>query len=279
MALGTYNGTAYSSTGLDDDQLRSVAPSIFAATPWERMKERYRFIPTIEVVNMLRDKGFVPTQASQSRTRIEGKGDFTKHLLRFQSPDIARELATRTEIPELVLVNSHDGTSAYKFLSGIFRIVCSNGMIVQSQDFGSVSVRHTGGSDFHERVIDASFTVMDSAPQTLRQIEDFRQIELSPPQANAFAIAAHELRNNDPAAHQNTQPVQLLGTRRREDRAARDLWTVSNVIQENIMRGGLRGRSESGRRSTTRPIKSVGEDLRINRALWRLTEEMQKIVS
>ena len=256
---------------LTDDDIRRAAPSVFAATPWENMKERYKFIPTIEVVNMLRDQGFVATAASQSRSRIEGKGDFTKHLLRFRPASFSDPLSVGDEIPELVLVNSHDGTSAYKLLSGIFRLVCSNGMIVQAADFGGVSVRHSGGNDFNQKIIDATFEVMDQAPKTMEQIATFKQIALTPPQANAFAIAAHELRDND-----NTAPAQLLGTRRMEDNN-RALWTTSNVIQENIMRGGLRGHSPSGRRSTTRPVKSVGEDLRINRALWRLTEEMARL--
>lgn len=260
-----------SSAPISRDLMRQLAPSIFADSPSERMKERYKFIPTIEVVDILADKGFLPMRVSQSKTQIEGKGDFTKHMIRFRSNELAQDLVVGQEIPELVLVNSHDGTSAYKFLSGIFRVVCINGLITQSADFGSVSVRHTGGKDFHERVIDATYEVMDEAPKTLATIADWKQIQLSPPQANAFALAASELRDND-----NFQPVKLLTTRRRDDQA-RDVWTTSNVIQENIMKGGIHGHSPNGRRSTTRPIKSVGEDLRINRALWRLTEELAKI--
>src|SRR4051794_23840052 len=125
---------------LDDDQLRRLAPSIFAASPWGRMSGRYRMVPTIEVVGLLRDKGFLPVRAEQSRTRIEGKGDFTRHLIRFRHGDHLSPLAVGAEVPELVLTNSHDGTSAYRFMAGVFRLVCSNGMVVQSADHGSLSV-------------------------------------------------------------------------------------------------------------------------------------------
>lgn len=72
---------------LDDDQLRHSAPSVFAVNPWGAMSGRYRMVPTIDVVGMLRDKGFAPVRAEQSRTRIPGKGDFTRHMLRFRHAD------------------------------------------------------------------------------------------------------------------------------------------------------------------------------------------------
>jgi hypothetical protein len=230
-------------------------------------------VPTVEVVGMLRDKGFVPVRAEQSRTRIPGKGDFTRHMLRFRHSDFLSPLVVGTEIPELVLLNSHDGTSAYKFLAGIFRLICSNGMVVQSSDHGSISVRHSGGQDFRDRVIDATVQVMDEAPRTLAKIEAWKRIELTPPQRDAFAAAALELKDT-----RAITPAQLLTPRRSEDHKA-DLWTTASVVQEHLLRGGDRGRAATGRRVTTRPVKSVGEDLRLNRALWTLTERLAEIVS
>jgi hypothetical protein len=264
--------TALAAT-LDDDTLRRSAPSIFATTPWDRMSGRYRFVPTIEVVGMLRDKGFQPVRAEQSRTRIPGKGDFTRHMLRFRHSDFLSPITVGAEIPELVLTNSHDGTSAYRFMAGIFRLVCKNGMVVQSADYGSVSVRHSGGSDFHDRIIDATFQIMDDAPKTLEKINAWKQIELTPPQRTALATAARELKDNKAIT-----PAQLLTPRRSEDRKT-DLWTTASVVQEHILRGGDRGRGTTGRRMTTRPVKSVGEDLRLNRALWTLTERLAELVS
>jgi hypothetical protein len=258
---------------LDDDQLRRCAPSIFAASLWGRMSGRYRMVPTIEVVAMLRDRGFLPVRAQQSRTRIAGKGDFTRHMIRFRHADHLSPLAVGSEVPELVLVNSHDGTSAYKFLAGIFRLICSNGMVVQSSDLSSISVRHSGGVDFRDRVIDATYQIMDEAPRTLERIEAWKRIELAPPQREAFAVAALELKDNRAIA-----PAQLLAPRRPEDRQS-DLWTTASVVQEHMLRGGDRGRAATGRRTTTRPVKSVTEDLRLNRALWRLAEALAAAVN
>jgi hypothetical protein len=216
------------------------------------MSDRYRMVPTIGVVDMLRDRGFLPVRAEQSRTRIPGKGDFTRHLVRFRHADHFGPLTVGAEIPEVVLVNSHDGTSAYRFMAGIFRLVCSNGMVVQSADRGSISVRHSGAADLRERVIDATFQIMDEAPRTLEKIGAWKQVELSTPQRAGFAAAALELKDS-----RTVTPAQLLAPRRAEDRAS-DLWTTASVVQEHLIRGGDRGRSESGRRSTTRPVKTSG---------------------
>lgn len=255
---------------LTDDQLRVIAPSIFASSPWGRMSHRYQQVPTIKVVDTLRDRGFVPTWASQSKSTIEGKGDFTKHLIRFRSEGLLNSHSG--EIPELVLVNSHDGSSAYQFLAGIFRFICGNGMIVKSDDFGSVSVRHTGGPDFKNRVIDATYVVMEAAPKTMSSIREWKGIELTPPQQNAFAEAALELRKGE----SRLSPPQILTPRRVED-SGMDLWSTLNVVQENLLKGGLKARSKTGRRTSTRPIKAVSEDVRLNRALWTLTENMARL--
>jgi hypothetical protein len=116
-----------------------VAPSIFAAQAYSGMSARYAFIPTITVVEKMRSEGFLPVAAMQSRTRIEGKQDFTKHLIRFRDVRNGDAPAIRTlgEVyPELVLTNSHDGASAYKLDAGLFRLVCTNGMVVSD---GTVS--------------------------------------------------------------------------------------------------------------------------------------------
>lgn len=254
---------------LTRDQLFRAAPSVFAETPWHGMSDRYTFIPTIQVVEMLAEQAFYPVKASQSRSRIEGKGEYTRHMIRFR-----QETSIGAEIPELVLTNSHDGTAVYNFMAGIFRLICSNGLVVQSANFGSIKIKHMGQGDFRARVIDATSQVIEDMPRTIANIESWKALQLTPDQQFIFASAALELRDN-----KNVAPSQLLAPRRAEDRDS-SLWTTSNVIQENMMRGGIRGRNaETGRRSTTRNITSVTEDIRLNKALWRLTEALGNTVA
>jgi hypothetical protein len=127
---------------LTDNDLMRVAPSIFAEEPWERMSGRYRFVPTIRVVEKLRGEGFFPVNASQGRTRIPGKKDFTRHMIRFRQDN--KKMLVGQELPEVVLLNSHDGSSAYSLMAGVFRLICSNGMVVPAASVGSMKVRHSG---------------------------------------------------------------------------------------------------------------------------------------
>src|ERR1017187_1533644 len=133
----------YQPAGLSNEQLHLVAPSIFAAEPWEKVSDKYAFIPTITVVDALRAEGFVPVRVGQSRSRLVGKSEFTKHMLRFrQEKDLDTTRVVGQEIPELVLVNSHDRSSGYQLSAGIFRLICCNGCTVKSADFGDISVHH-----------------------------------------------------------------------------------------------------------------------------------------
>lgn len=261
---------------LDRDTLRRTVPSIFADSPWDRVSAAYRFVPTYTVLDILSDMGFYPTMAAQSRCRIPGKSDFTKHLIRLRHRDYLD--APRPDMPELVLVNSHDRSSAYKFYSGIFRTVCQNGTIIAAEDFGSIAVKHSGSVDLKDQIIDVTHRIAEDAPKALKKIEDFREITLTPQHQIAFASAALELRDS-PA---KIEPAQLLRARRSEDRpddsGNRSLWQTLNVTQETLIKGGARGQSASGRRMTTRPVKAVDADVRTNRALWVLAEQMKTLI-
>lgn len=268
--------TAIQPPALSNDYLRRVAPSIFAQSPYGAMSHRYRMVTTIEVVEILRDRGFFPVKVAQSRSRIEGKAAFTKHMIRFRHSDHLAEHGVGGELPELVLSNSHDGTAAYRFAAGIFRLVCSNGLVVASADFGNISVKHSGGNDFHDRILDATFRIVEDTPKVFGQIAEWKQINLPAPVQKAYAEAAHVLLDSS-----NIAPAQLLEPRRAEDRPApdgsRNLWATFNTVQESIMKGGIVGTSNTGRRTTTRPVKAVDRDIRLNKALWTLTTQMAEL--
>jgi hypothetical protein len=258
---------------LSNEQLYKAAPSIFATEPWHRMSDKYAFIPTVQVIDKMRQEGFVPVDAMQSRTRIEGKGDFTKHLVRFRDirqGDKALTPHLGQVYPELVLTNSHDGASAYKLDSGLFRLVCTNGMVVGDGVVNHVNVRHSGNPD---NVIDATYEIVEQMPRVIESVESFQRLQLTAPEQQAFANAALALRYEDASP---ITPAQAVTPRRYEDRD-QNLWNTFNVVQENLTQGGLRGRSASGRRQRTRPVEGISENTKLNKALWTLAEEMKRL--
>src|SRR6266567_4100046 len=237
------------------EHIRVAAPSVFAERPWDTMSAQYRFFPTVHVVEGLMPQGFLPVRAQQSRTRIEGKGDFTKHLLRFRHVSQV-DSVRNSVVPEIVLQNAHDGTSAYKLSLGLYRVICTNGLVVQSAGIEDIRVRHSGRESLITEVIEGSYRIIDEAPKALAQVEQWQHLQLSPPEQEVLAEAALELRDST----LEVQPRALLAPRRWEDGQAdrpRDLWRTMNVTQENLMRGGVQGRNEQGQRRRLRGINSV----------------------
>ena len=96
------------------------------------------------------------------------------------------------------------------------------------------------------------------------------------------AGAAHVLRFGD-SEGETTTPIkaeQLLFPRRHED-CADDLWTVWNVVQENAIKGGLRGVGHDDlgrpRRVKSRAVSGIDQDIKLNKALWLLGERMAEL--
>lgn len=266
------------STALTLDAVRSIAPSAFAPAPHESRSARYTYIPTSEVITGLMREGFQPFKASQGGSRIEGKREFTKHMIRFRHAS-ALDVQVGDCVPEVVLINSHDGTSAYKLIAGVFRLVCSNGLIVAESTVGSVNVPHKG--DVVGQVIEGSFQVIEDSRKAIESTEAWSRLALTDGEQEIFAEAAHTIRFADSEGHVDTpiKPRQLLAPRRSEDTDA-SLWHTFNRVQENALRGGLSARQPRqagqyrGRRVTTREINGIDQDVRLNRALWTLAEKM-----
>jgi hypothetical protein len=264
---------------LTEDQIRQYAPSIFADAAHESRSARYTYIPTIDVVRGLVKEGFHPVSVRQSRTRDVTRTDYTKHMIRFRR-DGQQYAAVGDTLPEVVLVNSHDGTSSYHLDAGLFRLVCLNGMVVHSGTIARVKVPHKG--DVLGQVIDGAFEVIDASVKALEAPRQWSQLQLASPERSALAEAAHVLRFADSEGHIETpiKPDQMLETRRFADRST-DLWTTFNTIQENTIRGGLhawgRDANNRPRRVTTRAVNGIDQDLKLNKALWTLAERMAQI--
>lgn len=252
-------------TPLSNEAIARYAPSVLASSAHESRGEKYTFIPTIEVIDGLRANGFTPFEVRQTRVRDQAKRDHTKHMVRLRHPDA---LGNGAEVPEIVLLNSHDGTSSYQLLSGVFRFVCSNGLIA-GDIFNDVRVRHSG--NVVDNVIEGSYRVLENVKEISSRIETYKSVQLDQEEQLALAEAAKVLRWDGQAPIANAS--QLLTVRRLEDRS-NDAYTVFNRLQENLIRGGMEGRTRSGRRTSTRAVNGVNEDVRLNRALWTLMDRM-----
>lgn len=259
-----------SDSPLSDDQIHRVAPSIFAEAPHESCSQRYAYIPTATVLTELRKEGFQPFMVTQTRTRHEDRRDYTKHMIRLRH---ASQINARGEANEIILLNSHDGTSSYQMLAGMFRFVCSNGLVC-GDIVADVRVPHKG--DVAGQVIEGAYQVLHGFDRALESRESMQAITLDEGEAEVFARAALSLKYDDPDKPAPITESQILMPRRFDDRRP-DLWSVFNRTQENLTKGGLHGRSANGRRQQTRPVQGIDSDIRLNRALWLLADGLRQL--
>lgn len=254
---------------LSDDQIRAVAPSIFAEAKHESRSQRYTYIPTAAVLGKLRQEGFQPFMVTQTRVREHDRRDFTKHMIRLRH---ARQI-NGAEANEIILLNSHDGTSSYQMLAGMFRFVCKNGLVC-GDTVADVRVPHKG--DVAGMVIEGAYKVLECFDQAQASRDAMRDVTLDAGEAQVFARAALALKYDDPDKAPPVTETQLLSPRRGAD-TDDDLWSVFNRTQENLVQGGLLGRTANGRRQRTRPVQGIDQNVRLNRALWLLADGMRRL--
>lgn len=265
----------YQATPISEPMMKRLAPSIFATAPHPGVSERYGFVPTSEVLRRLEREGWYPVQAVETPVRDHGRWGYARHKVRLRR--IHDTLQGGECVPELVLTNSHDRSSAYQLDIGLFRLLCSNGLIVSLGHLGGgIRVRH--GRKIVQEVLEGSFQLIAELPGVAARVGQFQDTRLNGDEQEAFAAAALTVRYGEDWANLSpVQPGQLLEARRSED-AGGDLWATYNAVQENLMKGGLDGRSaRTGRRAKTRGIRGIREDIRLNRALWVLAERIVEL--
>lgn len=263
--------------GLSDEEIAANAPSVFAEDKHGSRSERYTYIPTREMLQGLRRAGLVPVEVRQGGSRDEEKRGYTKHLIRLRKAgEVQQALMLGGLYPEVSLLNSHDGTSAYVMDAALMRCVCLNGLMVPEGEFAQVRVPHKG--DVIGQVIEGAYRVISEGPLAIELAGQMDAVQLDRGEQLALAAAARRLRwdEGDP----QPEPAQLLQPRRAADNTA-TVWGAFNALQENLIRGGVgyHVRDEHNRlqNRASRPVRNIDGDRKINQALWTLAEEMRKL--
>ena len=198
----------------------------------------------------------------------KGMQAFKKHLVIFRNPEIVvKSDDGETVYPQILLSNSHDGLSSFQFRAGLFRLVCTNGLVISTKDFGAMSIRHKGYS--FEELKKTVFELVEKLPVTVETLNKFREVTLTEEQKVEFALQAIGIRFGENGAE--VQVEELLKPVRKEDEG-NELWQVFNVIQEKLSRGGFKYKASTGRNKTARSIKNFNRDIELNEQLYELAE-------
>ncbi|MFC6447726.1 DUF932 domain-containing protein [Shinella zoogloeoides] len=256
---------------LDNEALYRHVPSIFASEAHDSRSERYVYVPTIDIVEGLRREGWFPFFAVQSVPRDGSRHGHAKHMLRLRRDGGIG----KPEAAEVIIVNSHDGTSAYQMFAGMLRFVCTNSMIA-GERFEEIRVPHKGA--IQDQIIEGVYTVAEDFPRLIDATETMKETRLSRDEQRVLAEASLVARYGEEESP--VQPDQIIMPRRHED-AGQSVWSTFNVIQEHLTKGGLRGRRQTSdgriRRTQTRAVNGIDQNVGLNRALWTLAEGMQRL--
>jgi len=262
-------------TGLDSyltkDQVRALAPVAFATEPTSnKVSDKYLHVNTETIIDDLAKLGWLPVTASQRKARTSDKATiFSKHMVSFQNPDLMIKGKNGDDaFPRIILTNSHDGFNSFQFRVGIYRFVCSNGLVVADEEFSAFRIRHKGYTfaELQEVVVQA----VKDLPNKVEVLNKMQMRELTLEEQRQLAIDAMQLRTNRIDAVWDEETIQDVLTPTRDADKGSDLWSVFNVIQEKITQGGYSAALNGAKVRKVRKIKSFEKDLKVNQDLFKL---------
>jgi len=256
---------------LSKENIKNLAPSVFSETPSKEVSKHYVHIPTERVIDDMEVLGWKVVDAKEVTARKKSTIGFQKHLLVFRNDEIVINGEDGdTVFPQILLTNSHDAKNAFSFTAGLFRLICSNGLVISTKEFGSVKVRHMG-YDF-SKVQETINEIVLQLPLTVDSMNKMKSTELNQEKMVEFAEKALNSRfTEDELKRIEIDIEELLNPVRDEDKG-NDLWSVFNVVQEKIIEGDFEYQS-GGKSRKAREIKNFKQDIRVNEELFDLALE------
>lgn len=272
----SFNNDNLATSFLSNDDIRRVCPMALHTTPTNPdVSDKYVHANTMTVVEDLAKLGWFPVQAKQCRNKKNSSGIRSFHMIALQNPDvkITKTLDNGEKIvdtyPRIILTNSHDGFNSFKFMVGLFRLVCSNGLVVCNNQMVDMSIRHIN-YDFEElRRIVAS--AIEQVPGIVNTMNEMRTIMLTDEQKTALATEVVKIRKgveDDENYVVDAEVVEDILTPVRSEDNGNDLWTIFNICQEKMIKGGFGLQSKTNKLRKQKGITSIKNDIEFNQKLW-----------
>ena len=262
---------------LSKEDVKSSVPLAFANRPTNPdVSSKYLFVNTETIIDDLAKLNWLPVKAAQRRSTKPGGTIFSKHMIAFQNPDIKISSEDGDEAyPRILLTNSHDGMQAFKFSVGIFRMVCSNGLVVADEQFSDFKIKHKGYTFGELRKVVRS--AVADLPNKVQIMNDMKNRILTQEEKNKLALDAMLIRANITPGSEKAKKFNyddetiedILDPKRKEDKGD-DLWRVFNVVQEKITQGEFSAALKGAKVRKVRKIKSFEKDIKVNQELFKL---------
>ena len=215
----------------------------------QKIKQKEFYIPTLDLVTKLQDEGWRLSGVAEHRARNR---KITNNYIQMQHPDFAvqNKQGKNEAFTSITLSNSSSGAQPLQMSLGMFRQVCSNGLIAYDQHAESENIKHI---EINYRDLDRFVNTMNSkANKLLTEVNEMKNRGISMKDLRKLATEAYLLRYNN---LEDINIDNLFAVNRVEDES-NDLWTVFNRIQENL----------------THDIINMKEDIKLNKQLFALVE-------
>lgn len=277
----SFADNSLSTSFLSKEELLEACPHAFRSEPTNpNVSDKYVQANTMTVIDDLAKLGWFPVQAKQCRAKKNSSGVRSFHMIALQNPNIKimKTNADGTQVvdtyPRIIMTNSHDGYNSFKFMLGLFRIVCSNGLVVCDNQMVNMSIRHINYTFEELRRIVAQ--AIEEVPNIVNTMNKMRTIELSEEQKKNIARSMFKIRKNveeDAQIEVSDEVLEDILTPVRPEDFRNDLWTVFNICQEKMIKGGFSASSKNNKTRKQRSITSIKKDMEFNQRLWGVASE------
>lgn len=269
---------------LTEEDIQKSCPAAFLTEGTNNVSDKYVVARTIDVVHDLEKLGWYPVKAVQRKPQKNSSGRFNFHMVVFQNPDVkivksiknenGEEVETTDCFPRIILSNSMDGCCSFKFMVGLFRLVCSNGLIIASDQFADMKIRHINYT--FEDLKNLITKVVEELPGQVDQMNKMQKIVLTPEQQKELTLKMYRIRQgkdeNDETVVLDDDAIDDLLEATREEDKGNSLWLVFNRVQERLTKGMFSTLNKKGKVRKAKAIKGFVRDLQFNTKIWTLAE-------
>jgi hypothetical protein len=218
----------------------------------QRIKQKPFYIPTLEVIQTLQNDGWLLKGVSEQRGKNR---KIESNYVQMHHPDfeLKNKRGKMEAISSLTITNSCSGAKSLNMDLGLYRQVCSNGLIAFDKHGESTKIKHTEIN--YKNLSNFIASVNNKTDKILESFGVLQNKALTVDEARQFAYQAAKLKQREDEIT-DAMISDLLQVNRVEDEG-NDLWTVFNRIQENL----------------TADVTNFNTDIILNQKLFSLADQ------
>lgn len=243
----------------------------------QERSSRYVHVTTKEIGDIFESQGFGLVKYAQSKTKNELDQSHARHLVKFRYQNDNLKIGDTK--PEIIIQNDGLGTRSLRINFGLYRLVCSNGLVVGSSFF-KIKLNHD--KNILTNLNDAIPKLLNQKDSLVDQYNKFIKSEITVGQVQDLAKAAFEIQTaNSSLDLVNIDLTQYLTSRRWAD-SENNGWNIYNRIQENMFRHKIYAQVKNDRNELEfKALKRVNENsqraLEMNQELWNAATNILKV--